>query len=132
MSETKDVKITSAEKVKDPRRVEAGKKLGAISRQAKEKKASEMKELKDREVEFYFPNVDPLTAIGVVGMVAYYGYYGYNGYHNNLSKKSSKEAEQENREDHTVVSVVREPAKEAKAVETVKPKRVYRQLDTLD
>ena len=37
------VKITSEEKTertKDPRRVEAGKKLGAISRQAKEKKAN--------------------------------------------------------------------------------------------
>ena len=32
------VKITSVEKAKDPRRVEAGKKLGAISRQAKERK----------------------------------------------------------------------------------------------
>ena len=38
------VKITSVEKAKDPRRVEAGKKLGAISRQAKEKKASETSE----------------------------------------------------------------------------------------
>ena len=34
--ESKDVKITSVEKTKDPRRVEADKKLGAISRQAKE------------------------------------------------------------------------------------------------
>ena len=111
--ETKDVKITSAEKVKDPRRVEAGKKLGAMSRQAKEKKASELKEPKDREVEFYFPNVDPLTVVGVVGIIGMVAYYGYN----NLSKKPSED---------------REPAKQAKAVETVKPKRVYRQLDTLD
>ena len=41
------VKITSVEKVKDPRRVEAGKKLGAISRQAKERKqANETSEAK--------------------------------------------------------------------------------------
>ena len=34
-------KITSAVKTKDPRRVEAGKRLGMISKQAKEKKARE-------------------------------------------------------------------------------------------
>ena len=33
-------KITSAVKTKDPRRVEAGKRLGMISKQAKEKKVS--------------------------------------------------------------------------------------------
>ena len=33
-----EAKITSVEKVKDPKKVEAGKKLGAMSRQAKEKK----------------------------------------------------------------------------------------------
>ena len=32
-------KITSVVKTKDPRRVEAGKRLGMISKQAKEKKA---------------------------------------------------------------------------------------------
>ena len=42
MSETP--KITSVEKTKDPRRVEAGKKLGAISRQAKERKAQKQVE----------------------------------------------------------------------------------------
>ena len=35
-------KITSVEKPKNPKRVEAGKRLGAISRQAKEKKAKEL------------------------------------------------------------------------------------------
>ena len=121
MSDDKDTKITSAEKPKDPKRVEAGKKLGAMSRQAKEKKASEAKGPKDREVEsgFYLPNVDPLTAVGVVGVIGGVAYYGYNNFSKEPSKKSFKE------EDHTVVSVVHEPA------EVVKPKRVYRQLDTL-
>ena len=43
--DTKEIKITSVEKekVKDPRRVAQGKKLAAISREAKERKA------KDRE-----------------------------------------------------------------------------------
>lgn len=38
MSE-ESVKITSVEKTKDPRNVEAGKKLAAVSQQAKERKA---------------------------------------------------------------------------------------------
>ena len=127
MSDDKDTKITSAEKPKDPKRVEAGKKLGAMSRQAKEKKASEAKGPKDREVEsgFYLPNVDPLTAVGVVGVIGGVAYYGYNNFSKEPSKKSFKE------EDHTVVSVVHEPAEQAKPAEVVKPKRVYRQLDTL-
>ena len=74
-----DVKITSAEKVKDPRRVEAGKKLGAISRQAKEKKASGNGSVREVESEFQISNlanVDPLTAIGVVGVIGMVAYYG--------------------------------------------------------
>ena len=117
MSDDKDTKITSAEKPKDPKRVEAGKKLGAMSRQAKEKKASvngEASVPKDREVEFCLPNIDPLTAVGVVGVVGMVAYYGYN----NFSKKPSKD----------------EPARQPNCEEpkeAVKPKRVYRELDTL-
>ena len=37
-------KITSAVKTKDPRRVEAGKRLGMISKQAKKKKLAQMRE----------------------------------------------------------------------------------------
>ena len=122
-----DVKITSNEKVKDPRRVEAGKKLGAISRQAKEaKRTSGVREVESEFQISNLANVDPLTVIGVVGVIGMVAYYGYN----NLSKKSFKE------EDHTVVSVVHEPAKQAKASATpkknVEPKRVYKELDTLD
>ena len=39
-----DGKITSVVKTKDPRRVEAGKRLGMISKQAKEKKLAQMRE----------------------------------------------------------------------------------------
>ena len=122
MSETKDVKITSAEKVKDPRRVEAGKKLGAISRQAKEAKRTSGA----REVESGFQlsnltNVDPLTAIGVVGVVGMVAYYGCYGYYRNRKG---------------VVESVSEPAEPKAsadpASQRVEPKRVYRQLDTLD
>ena len=115
MSETKDVKITSAEKVKDPRRVEAGKKLGAISRQAKEKKASGNGSVREVESEFQLPNVDPLTAIGVVGVIGVVAYYGY--YKNCENPAEPKEA----------VKSVSEPAEPK---EDVKPKR--KELDTLD
>ena len=128
MSETKDIKITSAEKVKDPRRVEAGKKLGAISRQAKEKKASGNGSVREVESEFQLPNVDPLTAIGVVGVIGVVAYYGY--YRNRKGSKNPAEAVES-------VSEPSEPKASAEVVETpadqrVKPKRVYRQLDTLD
>ena len=43
-------KITSVEKVKDPRRVEAGKRLGMISKQAKERKALREREQSAAEV----------------------------------------------------------------------------------
>ena len=124
MSDDKDTKITSTEKPKDPKRVEAGKNLGTMSRQAKEKKASEAKGPKDREVEsgFYLPNVDPLTAVGVVGVVGVVAYYGYNNFYRKPSKDTA---------DHTVVSVVHEPADREDREDPVKPKRVYRQLDTL-
>ena len=64
-----DDKITSVEKSKDPKKVESGKKLGAVSKQAKEKKASDREIRENREVQFYLPNVDPLTAVGVVGVI---------------------------------------------------------------
>ena len=130
MSEVKDVKITSAEKVKDPRRVEAGKKLGAMSKQAKEaKRSSENGSVREVESEFQISNlanVDPLTAIGVVGVIGVVAYYGCYGYYRKDSKGvvelvSDREGQSEpvDRED-----VVETPA-------TPKPKRVYRQLDTL-
>ena len=114
-----DTKITSAEKVKDPRRVEAGKKLGAISKQAKEaKRSSGNGSIREVESGFQLPNVDPLTAIGVVGvvgMVVYYGYY----------RHCKDREDRENREERE------DPAQ---AVEPVKAEAapVFRQLDTLD
>ena len=117
MSETKDIKITSAEKVKDPRRVEAGKKLGAISKQAKEKKASGNGSIREVESGFQLPNVNPLTAIGavgVVGMVVYYGYYRHR--EDPASKAEAVPAQ----------------AKQAAPASEAKPKPVLKQLDTLD
>ena len=78
-----------------------------------------------KKSEFCFSNIDPLTAVGVVGVL---GLVMYNGY-NNLFKKSSERSE-----DQPSSSDTPKAAKVAKAKETtndVKPKRVYRELDTL-
>ena len=121
-----DVKITTVEKVKDPKKVEAGKKLAAISKQAKEKKAIEasnreerVKQAKNSESEFCLSNIDPLTAVGVVGV---FGLVMYNGY-TNLFKKSFERSEDQ--------PSTLETAKTEETVKTTKPKRVYRELDTL-
>ena len=122
MSETKDIKITSAEKTKDPRRVEAGKKLGAIWKQAKEKKASESGASKV-ESQFKIPSFDPLTAIGVVGVVGVVGMVMYYGYCKHSKEPVSAKPQS------------CEPA-QAKQAETPAPaseaKPVLKQLDTLD
>ena len=71
-----EVKITSVEKAKDPKRVEAGKKLGAMSKQAKEKKASQRMD----DIEFQIPSIDsinPLAVVGVLGVVGAVVYYKY-------------------------------------------------------
>ena len=76
--EVSEVKITSVEKAKDPKKVEAGKKLGAMSKQAKEKKAASQKV--DIGEEFQIPSIDsvnPLAVVGVVGVVGVIVYYKY-------------------------------------------------------
>ena len=78
-------KITSVEKVKDPRRVEAGKRLGMISKQAKERKALREREqsaVKAKEKnDDWFPPINsigsPVVGIGFVGLVGLALYYGY-------------------------------------------------------
>ena len=88
-SEPKEVKITTVKKEKDPRRVEAGKRLAAISRQAKEKKTAEQSKASEASKaseggeqstattgEFCL-DVYPLTALGLAGVVGYALYYRY-------------------------------------------------------
>ena len=72
-----EVKITSVEKVKDPKRVEAGKKLAAMSKQAKEKKAIDNLSQKMSIDEFQIPSINPLAVVGVVGVVGMVVYYKY-------------------------------------------------------
>ena len=75
-----EAKITSVEKVdhvKDPKRVEAGKRLAAMSKQAKDKKAVERLSQKMSNDEFQIPEVNPLALVGVVGVVGAVVYYKY-------------------------------------------------------
>ena len=62
-------KITTVEKVKDPRRVEQGKRLAAISREAKERKVKERQQHKVSE------SSESLWIIPVTVIVALCGGY---------------------------------------------------------
>ena len=78
MEEVNEVKITSVEKTKDPKKVEAGKKLGAMSRQAKEKKASQKVDINEEsQIPPIDPSINPLAVVGVVGVVGAIVYYKY-------------------------------------------------------
>ena len=122
-------KITSVEKVKDPRRVEAGKRLGMISKQAKERKALREREASAVEAkeknDDWFPGISPpVVGVGIAGLVGLALYLGYNkkyktviGSHvkfSALNTKDSPGTQNSNPENET------------------KPKRVYKELDTLD
>ena len=64
--------IVTAKKEKDPRRVEAGKRLAAISKQAKERKRRERETLQNSRVPHsgYTGNMVGLATVGVVVAVA--------------------------------------------------------------
>ena len=108
------VKITSFEKTKDPRRVEAGKKLGAISKQAKEKKAQrhveeDMQKSVDKPCGEFSSLAAVLAGAVVIGAIVLH--------YKSSSKEPSKEP---SKEDHTVqVTILKNPI----------PKR---KLDSLD
>ena len=125
--DVKDIKITTVEKVKDPKRVEAGKKLAAMSKQAKEKKAAHNNTTLKEVVtdEFSFPNVDPLVAVGVVGLAGLVVYYKF------IKKSPATQQSIENSEPSTSEANKSVKPKENTQNTQPKPKRVYRELDTL-
>ena len=132
-------KITSVEKVKDPRRVEAGKRLGMISKQAKERKALREREVKEKNDDWLPPTTlsrslsidsigsafgSPVVGIGFVGLVGLALYYAYNrvapfGYVKKYKTSASDTKDSPGTQNSN-------PENEAK------PKRVYKELDTLD
>ena len=125
---SEESKITSVEKTKDPRRVEAGKRLGMISKQVKERKARERSEAEAKEKNNdWFPNASvssPVVGIGFVGLVGLALYFTYvKKYKGNTDKKTSME---------TTSEPTGERASQNPNPNQVKPKRVYKELDTLD
>ena len=137
MSEdNKDVKITTVEKVKDPKKVEAGKKLAAMSKQAKEKKATEATNRESREKqakqeEFCLSNVDPLVALGAVGVLGLVVYHGYSRFSKKSPNQNEVTTEIENQPSTSEVARSAKAKETIKDVKNTKPKRVYRELDTL-
>ena len=127
-------KITSAVKTKDPRRVEAGKRLGMISKQAKEKKLAQMREISAKqnkadvgETSDWFSNTlvsSPVVGIGFVGLVGLVLYYGYNKKYKTLALDDKHSSGMQNSNP--------EPQVNPKNKANPKPKRVYKELDTLD
>ena len=122
-------KITSVEKVKDPRRVEAGKRLGMISKQAKERKLAQVREQSGAEVteknDDWFPNASissPVVGVGIAGLVGLALYYTYVKKYKSASHVKS------------LVSDTKDsPGTQNSNPENErKPKRVYKKLDTLD
>ena len=124
-------KITSVEKVKDPRRVEAGKRLGMISKQAKERKLAQMREASAAEAkeknDDWFPPINsissPVVGIGFVGLVGLALYYTYvKKYKTVIGTKGDGASHVKSKEVEAV----------SEATSKTKPKRVYKELDTLD
>ena len=133
-----DGKITSAVKTKDPRRVEAGKRLGMISKQAKEKKLAQMREQEVKqskadvsETSNWFSNVFvdiPVIGIGFVGLVGFVLYYGYDkvaGYNKKYKSLTSSSLS-----DGSPLNSSK--TQNSNFENKTKPKRVYKELDTLD
>ena len=130
-------KITSAVKTKDPRRVEAGKRLGMISKQAKEKKLAQMREISAKqnkasvsETSDWFSNTlvsSPVVGIGFVGLVGLVLYYGYNKKYKTLALDDKIVLECPGMQNSNP-----EPQVNPKNKANPKPKRVYKELDTLD
>ena len=94
MSE-ESTKITSVVKTKDPRRVEAGKRLGMISKQAKERKAREQSEVKAKEKnDEWFPPIgsisSPVVGIGFVGLVGLALYLAYVKKYKTVSERNQR------------------------------------------
>ena len=133
-------KITSVEKVKDPRRVEAGKRLGMISKQAKERKALREREqsaVKAKEKnDDWFPPIgsigSPVVGIGFVGLVGLALYFGYVNKAASYGKVKTISASHVKSSTSDAKVMVPKTARRSNPENEAKPKRVYKELDTLD
>ena len=99
------LKITTVEKVKDPRRVEQGKRLAAIPREAKERKAKEREQRKVSESSEF------LWVIPVIVIVALDGGYYFFTKGEESQKAVPKEVEVPEPEKEKKVEVPRSSSK---------------------
>ena len=98
-------KITTVEKtikVKDPRRVEAGKRLAKISKEAKERKASLREEKKEGKAILDY--IDFRYVVGGVTLLAAVGglYFAYK-----KDKREIKEEEEEKKNNNNVNKIIK-------------------------
>ena len=84
-------KITTIEKIKNPKRVEQGKRLAAISREAKARKAKERQEQQEQESEI-LPYL-LLVPVTVIGVAAFGGYCYWKKEESKKEEKPKKEEE---------------------------------------
>ena len=135
-------KITSVEKVKDPRRVETGKRLGMISKQAKERKALREREASATEAkeknDDWFPGAaSPVVlkehgfavVVGIAGLVGLALYFGYVKKYKTVIGSHVKSSASDTKDGSGTQNS--NPENETKPL-AAKPKRVYKELDTLD
>ena len=92
-------KFTMAEKVKNPKRVEQGKRLAAISKKTKARKAAERKKAEEECIENSNLLYETVGVLGVAGLG--YGVYNFfckkEGYdvYNFFSKKEEEQPQQQ-------------------------------------
>ena len=87
MEESKVITAPKTEKVKDPRRVELGKRLGVISKEAKARKARERQEQQQQESETLSPYLLLAPAIAVTALGGYWCLRGTMSRRKNLSRR---------------------------------------------
>ena len=86
--ESPKITVNTTEKVKNPKRVEQGKKLAAISRESKERKAREREAQIKAESKSELIGVLPYVVIvPVIGLITYVGVFVYDIHHYFIKKE---------------------------------------------
>ena len=98
-------KITTVKKAKDPRRVEAGKRLAAISKEARERKMREKIESENKHKEDETWNINYGALFGVLGVTAAFGalYYARRADKREVKKLETIKEEPEPEHEHVVI-----------------------------
>ena len=88
--EEESPKFTTTKKVKNPKRVEQGKKLAAISRESRERKAREREAQVKAGARSELSSVLPYVVIvPVIGFITYVGVFVYDVHHYFIKKEEA-------------------------------------------